>query len=404
MNLSAGFLEKLLARLDRAAPGDVQDYLLRLVRERGFFERVLEALEEGVILCDGSGRVTFINRAACRLFGVDASGATGKGLGEVARGLDWDLLTHGRRAAFSRDLEIFYPENRYLNFYLSPIVEDEEDAGVAPGYVLLLRDITQNRKLTEEMLESEMMSALTLLAAGVAHEVGNPLNSLNIHLQLLERKLKKADRTVFTKVERELEVARGEVQRLHFIIQQFLGAMRPSKPVFEMTDVNKTLEEAVNFLAPELKDRGIKTRLQLSTDIPMLRLDGNQIKQTFYNLIKNAFQAMSRGGNLLIRSVLSDYEVQVVFSDDGKGMSADTVGQIFEPYFTTKKTGTGLGMLIVRRIVRDHGGELSVQSEEGVGTTVTIHLPRTARSVRFLGPSTEAAAVPEVATGGVIDV
>ena len=106
---------------------------------------------------------------------------------------------------------------------------------------------------------------------------------------------------------------------------------------------------------------------------------------------------------MLIRSELTDYEVRIQFSDNGKGMSADTVGQIFEPYFTTKKTGTGLGMLIVRRIVRDHGGELSVESEEGVGTTVTIHLPRTARSMRFLGPSEPGEGV-KADEGGVIDV
>jgi two-component system, sporulation sensor kinase E len=387
--MTSGFLEKLLARLDRVAPEDVQNYLLRLVREKGFFERVFEALEEGVIICDDAGHISFINRAACRFFGADAETAVGKMLGEVVRGLDWAAMAQGRRAAFSRDLEIFYPENRYLNFYLSPIEDVDDPKAPPPGYVLLLRDITQSRKLTEEMIESERMNALTLLAAGVAHEVGNPLNSLNIHLQLLERKLKKADKTIYQKVQSEVEVARGEVQRLHFIIEQFLGAIRPTKPNFELTDLNKVVESAVSFLAPEIKDRRIQTRLQLNTDIPLLRLDANQLKQTFYNLIKNACQAMGSGGKLLIRTEMTDYEVTILFQDNGKGMSPDTVSHLFEPYFTTKKTGTGLGMLIVRRIVREHGGELAIASEEGVGTTVTIHLPRGHRSLRFLGPSDE---------------
>lgn len=401
--MTSGFIEKLLARLDRVAPEDVHAYLLRLVKEKGFFERVFEALEEGLIICDEMGQINFINRAACRFFGVEQEHSLGKKLGEVVRGLDWQLLTHGRRAAMSRDLEIFYPENRYLNFYLSPIEDGDDPKSPPPGYVLLLRDITQSRKLTEEMIESERMNALTLLAAGVAHEVGNPLNSLNIHLQLLERKLKKADQDVYDAVKSQVEIARGEVQRLHFIIEQFLGAIRPTKPSFELTDLNKVVESAVNFIAPEIKDRGLQTRLQLSTDIPMLRLDANQMKQTFYNLIKNACQATGHGGSLLIRTEMSDYEVKIVFKDTGKGMSVETLGQLFEPYFTTKKTGTGLGMLIVRRIVRDHGGELSVESEEGVGTTVTIHLPRKSKGLRFLGAS-ETKEYPEATQRQVIDV
>lgn len=400
--MTSGFLEKFLARIDRVAPKDVQAYLVRLVREKAFFERVFEALEEGVIICDESGHINFINRAACKFFGADREASVGKPIADVIRGLDWHLITQNRRAAVSRDLEIFYPENRYLNFYLSPIEDDENPAASSRGYVLLLRDITQTRKQTEEMIESERMNALTLLAAGVAHEVGNPLNSLNIHLQLLERKLKKADKAVYEKVSSQVEIARGEVQRLHFIIEQFLGAIRPTKPVFELTDLNKTIEGAVNFLAPEIKDRRIKTRLKLSEDIPLIRLDGNQMKQAFYNLMKNAIQAMGGGGHLLIGTDMTDYEVTITFQDDGKGMSPEVLGQLFEPYFTTKKTGTGLGMLIVRRIVRDHGGELSIQSEADVGTTVKIHLPRTSRSVRFLGPADSTAEQAELP--GVIDV
>ncbi len=402
--MTSGFLEKLLARLDRVSPEDVHGYLLRLVKEKGFFERVFEALEEGVIICDATGQITYINRAACRFFGADPNGTAGRKVGEVVRGLDWARLTAGKRAAVSRDLEVFYPENRYLNFYLAPIDDGESTQQDAPhlGYVMLLRDITQTRKVTAEMIEGERLNALTLLAAGVAHEIGNPLNSLNIHLQLLERKLRKADRELYEQIKPQVEVTRGEVQRLHFIIEQFLGAIRPTRPNFELTDLNKVVEEAVSFLAPELKDRRMRTRLQLDSGLPLLRVDANQMKQAFYNLIKNAFQATGTGGKLLIRTELSEYEVRISFKDNGKGMLPETLGQIFEPYFTTKKYGTGLGMLIVRRIVRDHAGEFSLQSEEGVGTTATISLPRGSKTVRFLGSGETDPAEPK--SEEVIDV
>ena len=396
--MKAGFLDKLIERLDRVSPGEVQALLMKLVRENGFFEQVFEVLEEGMIICDPQGTVTFVNRAACGFFGLDPETSAGRPLEEMVRGIHWPSLA-GRREVISRDMEVFYPENRFLNFYLRPITDG--DAGSAPlGYVMLIRDITQTRRLAEEQMESERMTALTVLAAGVAHEIGNPLNSLNIHLQLLEKKLRKADAAIYEKVRAQVDIARAEIQRLDFIIEQFLGAMRPTAPNFELTDVNKVIESAVTFLAPELKDRRIRTILHLHEGLPLIRLDANQMKQALYNLIKNASQAMGTKGTLTLRSEITDYDILISLADNGKGMPADVVANMHQAWFTTRKTGTGLGMLIVRRIVREHGGELRVESLEGKGTTVTIALPRTSRAVRFL----ESGAPPPVKRPSPADV
>lgn len=399
--MKAGFLDKLLTKLDRVPAEEIQSFLMRLVREKGFFEQVFEALEEGVIICEPQGVITFINRAACRFFGLDAADAAGKHLEDAVRGFHWPAREH-HRDTISRDMEVYYPERRVLNFYLRPIDDGEVD-GPSLGYVMLIRDITQTRRMAEEQIESERLNALTMMAAGVAHEIGNPLNSLNIHLQLLERKLKKADAGIYGTVKEQFDVARGEIQRLDFIIEQFLRAIRPSKPVFEMADLNKIIESAVNFLAPELKDRRIATRLQLHEALPLLRLDPGQLKQAFYNLIKNALQAMGTGGSLTIRSDLSGYDAVVSFEDTGRGMSPETVAAMHDAWFTTRKTGVGLGMLIVRRIVREHGGELSIESSEGVGTRVTLTLPRGPRPVRFL-PSGDPGERKKAAEPEVIDV
>ena len=182
--MKSGFFDKLVKRMDRLEPGEVQRYLLRLVQEKGFFEKVFEALQEGVILLDAEGTVTYVNRAACGFFGFDREAIVGRKLAEGVRGIDLDALAKSG-GSVSRDLEVFYPENRQLNFYVTAIDEHED-----LGFVMLIRDLTQSRKLTEEKIESERISALTLLAAGVAHELGNPLNSLTIHLQLMERRLK----------------------------------------------------------------------------------------------------------------------------------------------------------------------------------------------------------------------
>jgi PAS domain S-box-containing protein len=405
--MKPGFLDKLIARIGKLEPEEVKNALVRLVQEKGFLEKVFDSLQEGVIVTDVDGQINYVNRAACGFFGLDAEVAIDKRLDSQIRGLDWSkLIAEGQ--VVSRDIEVFYPENRFLNFYLSPI--EDAQIGKDLGYVMIVHDITLTRKLTEEKIESERLSALTLLAAGVAHEVGNPLNSLNIHLQLIERRLRKAAPELYESQFKELlDVAKGEVDRLDFTIAQFLKAIRPTKPVLEMNDINDIIRESARFLEKELSDRQIAMKLELRSNIPPMMLDTNQLKQAFYNIIRNAMQAMSNEGQLLIHSDMDDYEVVLTFSDNGPGISAEAMAQVFDPYFTTKKSGTGLGLLIVRRVVREHGGEIELTSRPNEGTRVVVRLPRIQRPPRFLTGGGEEEAKPKRAprkkrTGRVIEV
>jgi signal transduction histidine kinase len=250
---------------------------------------------------------------------------------------------------------------------------------------MLIRDITESRKGEEEKLESEKIGALTMLAAGVAHEIGNPLNSINIHLQLLERKLKKAVPDLYEAELRDLvETSTDEVRRLDHIVDQFLKAIRPSKPQLEPTDINELIKESMRFLEPEIKDRGLNLTLELRSALPALELDPDQIKQAFYNIVKNSIQATPESGKITVKTDLSDNHILVTFNDTGEGISAENLSTVFQPYFTTKKSGTGLGLLIIRRIIREHGGDIKISSEEGFGTSVCISLPRQQRNVRLL--------------------
>lgn len=395
--MKPGFIDKFIDRLKRADPDSVQRHVLRIVQEKGFLESVFDALREGVIVTGTGGRIHYINRAACDLFGLTREASLGEPIGEQLRGLDWEELTRGGQVV-SRDLEIFYPENRYLNFYVAPLhAEEVGEQGGNLGHVLLLRDVTQTRRIEEERIESEKLNALTMLAAGVAHEIGNPLNSLNIHLQLIGRRLKKATPKLATELGEMVEICRGEVQRLDFIVQRFLAAVRPTAPVLRLVDVNELLRESVRFLAPEIADRGIKVVLRLDPALPLLSLDEDQIKQAFYNILRNASQALGSGskGRVTISSSLNDDAVAVRFTDTGPGISPENLGRVTEPYFTTKATGSGLGLLIVHRIVREHGGEVEIKSREGAGTTVTIYLPRVEKRLRYLpGPAPETPVPP----------
>ena len=388
--MKSGFLEKLIGRLGRIGPEEVQNYLIRLAEEKGFLETVFNAIQEGIIVTDSNGRITYVNEAACELFGLESEDAIGKRLDERVRGLDWDALSQSE-GAVSRDMEIFYPQNRFINFYIVPLAiehratDDKIDISARQvGHAMILRDITASRRSAEQTIESERLNALTLLAAGVAHEIGNPLNSLHIHLQLMERKVHELDEKIQGELQESIDVARAEIARLDSIVTQFLRAIRPSKPQLQPENVNAIVDEAVRFFAPEIQDRELVVEQELRSDLPLLQLDRNQMKQAFYNVIKNSFEAMKRRGVLRVRTDRDDTHVLVSFTDTGIGMSAENLSRVFEPYFTTKSSGTGLGLLIVRRIVREHGGELSIESREGKGLTLTIRLPYIDRRVRML--------------------
>lgn len=399
--MKAGFLEKLIGRLGKIGPEEVQNYLLRLAQEKGFLETVFNAIQEGIIVTDSSGRITYLNDAACELFGLDGEGSIGKQLDERVRGLDWNALTHSG-GPVTRDLEIFYPSNRFINFYIVPLLIERRDAAAsrtdnsdpaeAPvpatteqvGYAIIMRDITESRRTAEKTIESERFNALTLLAAGVAHELGNPLNSLNIHLQLMERQARKLNGKARDELQHSIEICRGEINRLDSIVTQFLRAIRPSRPQLQPENVNAIVEEAVRFFSAEIEARDIVVETELRSNLPLLQLDRDQMKQAFYNIIKNSFEAMRRRGILRIRTDMDEMHVRVSFIDNGGGMSAETIGHVFEPYYTTKESGTGLGLLIVRRIVREHGGELAIESTEGKGLTLTIRLPFKEQRVRML--------------------
>ncbi len=406
--MKAGFLEKLIERLGRMGPEEVQNYFLRLAQEKGFLETVFNAIQEGIIVTDSNGRITYLNDAACGLFGLAAADAIGKQLGERIRGLDWESLTKSR-GPVSHDIEIFYPQNRFINFYVVPLMIERREAvaGVADsgrpaatsgeraasptatgaeevGHVMILRDITQSRRTAQQAIESERLNALTLLAAGVAHEIGNPLNSLHIHLQLMQRTVQKLHDGAKGELQQSIDVARSEVDRLDSIVTQFLRAIRPSRPQLRPENLNTIIEEAVRFFAPEIQDRDIVVEQELRSDLPLLQLDRDQMKQALYNVIKNSVEAMKRHGRLRIRTDVDDTHVVIRFADTGGGMSAENLSRVFEPYFTTKPSGTGLGLLIVRRIVREHGGELSIESGQGKGLTLTIRLPYIEKRIRML--------------------
>jgi len=372
--------------MERLDPQSVASIVARLAQENGFLETVFDALDEGVVVLDDAQKLLYLNRAARELLGLPPATGPGNSLRRHLPDLFWKSLGKNGDAinpdaVVHQDVKISYPRRRLLRIYVTSL---QSNVSPSPEILLILRDITEARNQEARDAESERLSAVTTLAAGVAHEIGNPLNSLHIYLQLLERDLRTLDPASREKLERHVRICQGEIARLDRIVSQFLKAVRPTNPTLEPCSANAILEEMLEVLGPEITNRNLLVEKELKPDLPSILADRNQIKQAFFNIIRNSLQAMTKNGILYLRTELMDDGVLFTFRDTGGGISPEALQRIFEPYFTTKHEGSGLGLMIVERIIRDHNGRIEVSSEKGRGTAFRVYLPVAERRVRLL--------------------
>ena len=382
-------LDKILGRIDDLDSVNLGILVQRLARDRKLQETVFNTIQDGILVIDSEGVVQYANEAAFSLIGLkeDDVGTTRlwKMVPDLARSLDLDKDEDMAKASpvLSREVELSYPEHRFVRLYMVPIDAQvgHHDSG---GMVVVLSDVTEEKVSMEERIESERIASIMRLSAGVAHELGNPLNSLTIHLQLIERKLKKLQLGAAAGTMAEsLEVCQGEVKRLDGIITHFLEAVRPQPPEFNEIDLVELVDEVLRVQEAELGNRRLDVNVEVGQKIPSILGDRGQIKQVFFNLIKNAMEAMQPGGKLRVLA-RSDEFVYMQFIDTGSGISEDELSRILQPYYTTKKEGHGLGMMIVQRIIRDHGAQLGIESRKGEGTAITLQFPQQHRRTRLL--------------------
>lgn len=383
-------LDRVLGRIDNLDTVNLTILVQRLARERGLLEAVFNTVREGILVIDEQGVIEYTNHAARRMIGLKDEEIGSATLWRLIPGLrqSLDLKSDdliARRSAVTREIELTYPEPRFVRLYMVPFREGDSGQADLERYVVILSDITQEKVSTRERIEGERISSILLLAAGVAHELGNPLNSLTIHLQLMERQLSKLEETSrVSKLGDSIRICQEEVSRLDGIIRNFLEAIRPRPPDLQPVNLLEVLDGVLAVQAGELEDRGLQVEVTTSEESPVVLADANQIKQVFFNLIKNAMDAMKSGGFIEIRSRIDEDWVYFQVGDSGQGIPEDELSSLFQPFHTTKETGSGLGLMIVQRIMRDHGGQVGIESREGVGTLVTLQFPYQDRRVRLL--------------------
>lgn len=372
--------DRLLGRVEDLDPRNLAILARRVDRERLLMETVLETLREGVLVLTEDNRIAYANPAALSLAGLPPESATAAEPARFPPELAAALEGCPDGAARSREVEVTYPEPRILRVHLATV---EGPSAGAPLRVAVLADISAERVQAEDRVESERIDSIMTLAAGVAHEIGNPLNAMGIHLELLRRRLGALGKDASKALE-SVEVLEAEVRRLDAIVRNFLGAVRPVRPDLAETQLLEVVAASLALLKDQLGQLGVRATVDVAGELPTVLADRGQVQQALFNVVKNALEAMDRGGELTIRARSEDEWVVLEVADTGVGIPAEKLTRVFDAYYTTKADGSGLGLLIVLRILRAHGGRVDVSSEPGRGTTVTLRFPQRHRRVRLL--------------------
>ena len=353
----------------------------RMARELSRLGEVLNIINEGVIVINKDGTLRVANLAAKKIFGLGDIGVDDdsvnilKSIPElVSCSTDRDPET-----ASNSEFEIFYPERRFIRVYSAPFNGDED-------LILLVTDITEEKTSTKERIENEKIASVLKLASGIAHELGNPLNSISIQLQLAKRLIAKLPpSSEREKISDSAEICYEEVGRLDDIIRNFLNALRPARPDLREIDPLLPIVETLKVLKTELENLGIEVGIHSVQMLPTIMGDPALLKQMYFNLLKNATEAMDNGGTIAISADFDDSDIKISINDTGCGIDESEIMRIFEPYFTTKTDGHGLGMMIISEIAKAHGASISLKSKKGEGTTVLLAFPRKEKRIRALG-------------------
>ncbi|MBR2633313.1 MAG: PAS domain-containing protein [Lentisphaeria bacterium] len=374
------FIDRFNERLDDLDSSSRQAYILRLAKERGFFETVFNAVDEGILVVDRNLKIRYNNRAARELLALPEDLSSLR-ISQLIQDIDWQQIIQQDNANSFRlarqEVEILYPTRKYIQIYLVPLPEEPELAAI------MLRDVTESRKKTKSDLERETSQAVSLLASGVAHEIGNPLNSLYLNLQILEKSLddKEIDRDDAREM---LSVCKAEVERLDSIIHGFLSDLRPGQPEFSPVDIRELIIEVLKFMRAEIENRKISVNCSWQDVIIPVSADRKQLKQAFYNIIRNAAQAMVNGGTLNISGYAANDFFVLEFSDSGCGITPEQLSGVFKAFQSYKAGGNGIGMLVIEKVFRAHGADFGIISEPEKGTVFQVKFPIGTRRTRLL--------------------
>ena len=366
---------------DRRSSGEeLEETAKTLASLRALHERIVESIRSGLVTTDLEGTIYSFNAAATEITGYRLDEVQGTSInslfGDIREQIDLSLAAAGDGEQLPRfEADLITPDGFAvrIGFSVSLLFSETNEAS---GLIITFQDLTEIRSMEESVRRKDRLAAVGRVAAGLAHEIRNPLGAMRGAIQVLESNM--PAESVQSSL---MDIILRESDRLNSIITNFLGYARPAAVDFADTNVGEAIKDTLTLLkhSPEVNENH---RLvdDLVDETIIISADAAQLKQIFWNLARNALQAMKDGGELRVGlETIPNNRIRIVFEDTGTGMSPDQVEQLFEPFSNSTSGGTGLGLSIVYQIVKDHNGAINVRSQEGKGTTITVELPRDTR-------------------------
>ena len=386
-------------RLGNLGKEQLQHWVKELSDDLQQGEALLQSLPIGIILLNRDFHLQLMNRAVqrCPLF-FARQGTSQQNNSPIWHALDHDELAHwlatelqGNGVIQPREFQFFDSNNelRVTRVEISSQVRN----GTIEGWIILISDVSELRRQERRVQQLDILASLSTVTAGVAHEIKNPLAAMSLHIQLMQRLLKKSNPEadgafLHEQLIEYCGIVQEEIERLNIFVTDFLLTVRPLELELVKQNIHKVLLACLELLQPELINKGISLDLQLAKELPDVALDESMFKRLLLNLMQNSLLAIEEKaeslqsqlceiyqGKLTLNSYLKNDKVYLEIQDNGCGMNKETQKKIFEPFFTTRAKGSGLGMTMVLRILQNHNGDLQIQSEEGCGTMLRIALP-----------------------------
>lgn len=405
------YVERVIDMLPKLSSEEVKRVLMEVVSENSMLDSLIESFSTGLILVDKKWRILQVNKAAKRILRISLDEEKyedellfnvieeNEEISEWLKNIADTHKTNVREefsSSSSSDGSV-----RFLAVSVFSFVQKTEIS----GSIVKIEDITQQKAKAVLDRRLENMEGLTNLAAGMAHEIKNPLGAISIHIQLVQKAISKkrgGDGTLPDKkfLEDHLDIVNDEIEKLNDLVMDFLFAVRPVNAKLTLSDPEEILSSICDFVSPEFNKSHVLLKMELLKEKKRIMIDEKLFRQVIINIAQNAFYAVKAKfpgcteentnsqempGIVIFKTTIIEDNFVISISDNGIGMDSETVGRIFEPYFTTKANGTGLGMTMSYKIIKEFGGDIQVKSEKGTGSVFFISLPVPQTETKLLG-------------------